>query len=135
MGEGAMRHGTDMQMESNYVDSDGQSFIGCGVTRLLGFDLLPRIKQINRRKLYLPGPGDLELYPRLRPALTNPITLGPDREQLRPDDEVRHRHPAWHRLHRGDPAAVPLPGHPPPPPRGGRGWAGPEDNAPRACHS
>jgi TnpA family transposase len=71
--EGAMRHGTDMQIEANYVDSHGQSFIGFGITRLLGFDLLPRIKQINRCKLYLPEPGSLEKYPRLRPALTNPI--------------------------------------------------------------
>jgi TnpA family transposase len=73
MVEGAMRHGTDMQVEANYVDSHGQSFIGFGITRLLGFDLLPRIKQINRCKLYLPEPGSLDLYPRLRPALTNPI--------------------------------------------------------------
>lgn len=43
------------------------------VTRLLGFDLLPRIKQVNHCKLYLPAAGDLERYPRLRPALTNPI--------------------------------------------------------------
>jgi TnpA family transposase len=73
MVEGAMRHGTDMDIEANYVDTHGQSFIGFGVTRLLGFDLLPRIKQINRCKLYLPAAGDLDRYPRLRPALTNPI--------------------------------------------------------------
>ncbi|MEV5708730.1 transposase, partial [Actinoallomurus sp. NPDC052274] len=73
MVEGAMRHGTDMRVESNYVDSHGQSFIGFGITRLLGFDLLPRIKQINRCKLYLPEPGGLDLYPRLRPALTKAI--------------------------------------------------------------
>ena len=73
MVEGAMRHGTDMDVEASYVDTHGQSFIGFGVTRLLGFDLLPRIKQINRCKLYLPAAGDLDRYPRLRPALTNPI--------------------------------------------------------------
>ena len=73
MVEGAMRHGTDMEVEASYVDSHGQSFIGFGITRLLGFDLLPRIKQINRCKLYLPAAGDLDRYPRLRPALTSPI--------------------------------------------------------------
>ena len=73
MVEGAMRHGTDLEIEANYVDTHGQSFIGFGVTRLLGFDLLPRIKQVNRCKLYLPAAGDLDRYPRLRPALTNPI--------------------------------------------------------------
>ena len=74
MVEGAMRHGTDMEIEANYVDSHGQSFIGFGVTRLLGFDLLPRIKQINPCKLYLLAAGELDRYPRLRPAMTNPIT-------------------------------------------------------------
>lgn len=73
MVEGAMRHGTDMEVESSYVDTHGQSFIGFGITRLLGFDLLPRIKQINKCKLYLPAAGDLDRYPRLKPALTNPI--------------------------------------------------------------
>ena len=73
MVEGAMRHGTDMEVQSSYVDTHGQSFIGFGITRLLGFDLLPRIKQINRCKLYLPSAGDLDRYLRLRPALTNPI--------------------------------------------------------------
>ncbi|MGH3568586.1 MAG: Tn3 family transposase [Pseudonocardia sp.] len=44
MVEGAIRHGTTMDVAGNYVDSHGQSEIGFGVTRLLGFDLLPRIK-------------------------------------------------------------------------------------------
>ena len=43
--EGAMRHGTTMEVEGNYTDSHGQSEIGFGLTRLLGFDLLPRIKR------------------------------------------------------------------------------------------
>ena len=43
MVEGAIRHGTDMSVESNYVDSHGQSEIGFGITKLLGFDLLLRI--------------------------------------------------------------------------------------------
>ncbi len=71
--EGAIRHGTTMDVESNYVDSHGQSEIGFGVTRLLGFDLLPRIKRINTVKLYRPGPGDPDAYPNLGPALTRPI--------------------------------------------------------------
>ena len=71
--EGAVRHGTTMSVEGNYVDSHGQSEIGFGITRLLGFDLLPRIKQINRVKLYTSGPGGREAYPRLAAALTRPI--------------------------------------------------------------
>jgi TnpA family transposase len=73
MVEGAIRHGTSMSVEGNYVDSHGQSEIGFGITRLLGFDLLPRIKQINKVKLYRPASGEPDAYPRLTPALTRPI--------------------------------------------------------------
>lgn len=73
MVEGAIRHGTTMTVEGNYVDSHGQSEIGFGITRLLGFDLLPRIKQINKVRLYRPATGQQEAYPRLAPALTRPI--------------------------------------------------------------
>ena len=47
-----------MEVEGNYVDSHGQSEVGFGITRLLGFDLLPRIKRINKVRLYRP-PGSL----------------------------------------------------------------------------
>jgi len=57
----------------NYVDSHGQSEIGFAITRLLGFDLLPRIKQINKVKLYRPDPAGDERFPLLKPALTRPI--------------------------------------------------------------
>jgi len=73
MVEGAIRHGTTMKVEGNYVDSHGQSEIGFGITRLLGFDLLPRIKQINKVRLYRPTTGQPEAYARLAPALTRPI--------------------------------------------------------------
>jgi TnpA family transposase len=73
MVEGAIRHGTTMKVEGNYVDTHGQSEIGFGITRLLGFDLLPRIKQINRVRLYRPVAGQSDAYPHLTPALTRPI--------------------------------------------------------------
>ncbi len=68
-----MRHGTTMEVEGNYVDSHGQSEVGFGITRLLGFDLLPRIKRINKVRLYRPAAGESDRYPRLRPALSRPI--------------------------------------------------------------
>jgi len=71
--EGVMRHGTTMRVEGNYVDTHGQSEIGFGITRLLGFDLLPRIKQINHVKLYRPDAGNTNAWPRLEPALTRGI--------------------------------------------------------------
>jgi len=73
MVEGAVRHGTTMALEGNYVDSHGQSEIGFAITRLLGFDLLPRIKQINKVKLYRPDPAGDETFPQLKPAMTRPI--------------------------------------------------------------
>ncbi|MDH6122859.1 TnpA family transposase [Kitasatospora sp. GAS204A] len=51
-----------MNLEGNYVDSHGQSEIGFGITRLLNVDLLPRIKQINRVKLYRPAAGESGAY-------------------------------------------------------------------------
>ncbi|WP_236567479.1 Tn3 family transposase [Nocardia sp. CY41] len=71
--EGAVRHGTEMRVESNYVDSHGQSEIGFGITKLLGFDLLPRIKRINKCKLYRPAAGESGLWPGLGPVMTRPI--------------------------------------------------------------
>ena len=73
MVEGAMRHGTEMDLEGNYVDSHGQSEIGFGITRLLGFKLLARIKRINHARLYLPGLEQRATYPLLEPALLRPI--------------------------------------------------------------
>ncbi|MCY9783170.1 Tn3 family transposase [Nocardiopsis sp. EMB25] len=73
MVEGAIRHGTTMKVEGNYVDSHGQSEIGFGITRLLNVDLLPRIKQINHVRLYRPNTGEPDAYPHLAAAMTRPI--------------------------------------------------------------
>jgi TnpA family transposase len=45
--------------------------IGFGLTRLLGFDLLPRIKRINHVRLYRPGKGGVDAFPNLTPAMMN----------------------------------------------------------------
>jgi len=52
---GVRRHAA---VEANYVDSHGQSKIGFGITKLLGFDLLPRIMRINKVKVYRPAVGE-----------------------------------------------------------------------------
>jgi TnpA family transposase len=73
--DGAVHHGTAMDVEANYTDTHGQSVVGFGLTRLLGFDLLPRIKGINRVRLYRPAAGDT--YPPVEPAMMNrPIRWG-----------------------------------------------------------
>ena len=45
------------------------SVIGFGLTRLLDFDLLARIKRINHLRFYLPATTDRASYPNLAPAL------------------------------------------------------------------
>ena len=42
-------------------------------SRLLGFDLLPRIKRINKVRLHRQAAGEPDVYRRLAPALTRPI--------------------------------------------------------------
>lgn len=71
--EGVLRHCTDMEVEKNYVDSHGQSEVGFAFCRLLGFDLLPRLKAIYAQKLYLPTAADEERYPILEPILTRAV--------------------------------------------------------------
>jgi TnpA family transposase len=71
MVDGAMHHGTEMDVAANYVDTHGQSVIGFGLTRLLGFDLLPRIKRINHLRLYPAATGWRDAYPGLAPAMVN----------------------------------------------------------------
>ena len=71
--EGVLRHCTDMTIEKNFTDSHGQSEIAFCFSRLLGFELMPRLKAIDKQKLYLPGRGTADRYPNLRPVLTRPI--------------------------------------------------------------
>ena len=73
MVEGAMRHGTGMEVGQNFVDSHGASFVGFGITRLLDFDLIARFKQIGTMKLYVPGRSGQDAYPLLGPVLTRPV--------------------------------------------------------------
>ncbi len=71
--EGLLRHGTEMAVEKNYVDSGGQSEVGFAFCHLLGFHLLPRLKGIHRQKLYRPLTGHPEAYPHLQTILERPI--------------------------------------------------------------
>ena len=69
--EGVLRHCTEMTVEKNYVDSHGQSEVAFAFCRLLGFELLPRLKNIHSQKL---SRSDTEtVYPNLQSALTSTI--------------------------------------------------------------
>ena len=71
--EGVLRHCTEMEVEKNYVDSHGQSEVAFAFCRLLGFQLLPRLKGIHSQRLYRPETGRPDAYPNLQFVLTRPI--------------------------------------------------------------
>jgi len=77
--EGAMHHRTDMDVPANYVDTRGQSEVGFGLTRLLGFELKPRLKRINVTKLYIPDAQIRAWIPDLLPVVSR---HGPIRWEL-----------------------------------------------------
>jgi len=69
--EGVLRHCTEMSVNRQYVDSHGQSTVAFAFCRLLGFDLLPRLKAIHKQKLY--RADKLDEYPNLQPVLKRAI--------------------------------------------------------------
>ena len=71
--EGVLRHDTEMEVDKNYVDTHGQSEVGFAFCHLLGFQLLPRLKNIKRQKLYRANKGEPEKYDQLQAILTRPI--------------------------------------------------------------
>lgn len=52
---GILQHCTKMDINQAYVDTHGKSTIGFGTSYMLHLDLLPRLKNINKQKLYYPA--------------------------------------------------------------------------------
>ncbi|MET9031075.1 Tn3 family transposase [Nocardia sp. NPDC004168] len=69
--EGLLRHCTDTEIEANYVDTHGASVVRFAFTELLGFKLLPWLKNIGSIRLY--QPDDTAVYGELGPVLTRPM--------------------------------------------------------------
>ena len=86
--EGVLRHDTEMEVERQYVDSHGQSEVAFAFCRLLGFQLLPRLKGIAAQRLFLPEAGSASSYPNLSCVLTRPIDWGLIEQQY--DEVVRY---------------------------------------------
>ncbi len=84
--EGILSHSTDMEIESQYVDSHGKSQLGFALSYLLGFDLLPRFKEIGTQKLYLPE-SDFEIK-NIKEITTRPINWNLIKEQY--DEIIKH---------------------------------------------
>jgi len=71
--EGVLRHDTEMEIDKQYVDTHGQSEVGFAFCHLLGFQLLPRLKNLKKQRLYRPHRGAPDQYANLQPILTRPI--------------------------------------------------------------
>jgi TnpA family transposase len=73
MMEGLIRHAADVDSDitANYTDTHGASVVGFAFTHLLGYRLLPRLKNIGAARLYRPADG--ATYPGLEPVLTRAI--------------------------------------------------------------
>jgi len=68
--EGVLHHCTEMSVDKNYVDTHGQSEVAFAFSHLLGFQLMPRLKNIYLQKLYRP---DKDTYSNLKPILKKKI--------------------------------------------------------------
>jgi Tn3 transposase DDE domain len=73
MVEGVIHHCTEMKVDRQYVNSHGQSTVAFAFCRLLGFQLLPRLKTIHSQKLYRPEIGKADAYANLQLILSKPI--------------------------------------------------------------
>ena len=86
--EGVLRHCTSMQVDRSYVDTHGQSEVGFAFCRLLGFQLMPRLKNIYEQKLHVPHLEDFDKYPSLSPILKSVIDWELIRQQY--DEMVKY---------------------------------------------
>jgi TnpA family transposase len=100
--EGVLRHGTEMEVERQYVDSHGQSEVAFAFCRLLGFSLLPRLKAIASQRLFLPEAGSASSYPNLSCILTRPI----DWELIEQQYDEMVRYTTAMAEHTADPEAI-----------------------------
>jgi TnpA family transposase len=86
--KGILQHCTDMEMNQIYCDTHGQSTLAFGVSELLGFDLLPRLKNIYAQKLYYPSASHKCEYENLHLILKEPINWTLIEEHY--DEAVKH---------------------------------------------
>lgn len=86
--KGLLQHCTDMEIDSVYVDTHGQSTLAFGVSDLLEIDLLPRLKNISKQKLYYSSSQAKEQYKNLDLILKESIKWKLIEENY--DEAVKH---------------------------------------------
>ncbi|MFD6247462.1 Tn3 family transposase [Streptomyces roseolus] len=68
--EGVLRHCTDVEIDRQYTDTHGASIVGFAFAHMLGFNLLPRLKNVGSARLYRPAAGEDDTWPHLAPVLS-----------------------------------------------------------------
>jgi len=86
--QGVIRHCAEMKVKQQFVDSHGQTEVAFAFCRLLGFELMPRLKNIHKQKLYRPDAGNPDAYPNLKEVLNRPINWDLIDQEL--DAMVKH---------------------------------------------
>lgn len=79
--KGVLQHCTQMSVNRQYVDTHGQSEVAFAFCHLLGFHLMPRLKNIAKQKLYLPDAQERDAYANLAPVLARAINWELIRQQ------------------------------------------------------
>jgi TnpA family transposase len=79
--KGVLRHCTEMTIEKQFVDTHGQNEVAFGFCHLLGFQLMPRLKNIYAQRLARPTTGEPDAYRNLQPILSRPINWELIKEQ------------------------------------------------------
>jgi TnpA family transposase len=79
--KGVLRHCTQMKVEKQFVDTHGQNEVAFGFCHLLGFQLMPRLKNIYAQKLARPVSGEPDAYSHLQLILSRPIDWDLIKEQ------------------------------------------------------
>lgn len=85
---GLIFHNTTMKVESNFVDSHGQSELGFAFCRFLSVELLPWLKRMKYERLYLPNAEAKDRFPHLAGVTDRAIRW--DNAHAQYDDMVRH---------------------------------------------
>ncbi len=68
--EGLLRHFTSADIDRNYVDTHGASVVGFAFCQLLGFKLMPRLKNIGAARLCGPGGDHDKSWERIAPVMS-----------------------------------------------------------------
>jgi TnpA family transposase len=71
--QGVIRHCTEMRVKQQFVDSHGQTEVAFAFCRLLGFELMPRLKNIHKQKLYRHDASQSDAFSELQEILSSPI--------------------------------------------------------------